>query len=91
MYYYITYYILYCYQAVAQSAAGNAALNKVANAVFKASSSRGRGGGGQNDEGKMGADDEDADFEKKLNWKSRRGKDDDIFDEKEKIQLGLRE
>lgn len=40
----------------------------------------------KSEEGKRGEDEDNDD----LNWKSRQGND-DLFDEREKIQLGLRE
>lgn len=71
-------------QAVAIAAAGTAALNKVATAVQAASKFKSH-------LSKNGDDDDDLDeFSKKLNWKSKAATD-DVFNEEEKIQLGLRE
>jgi len=67
-------------QAIAKSKAGTAALGKVAAAVFQNSNPS------DEDEGKYSDDD----IDKKLNWKSKSATN-DIFDEEEKIQLGLRD
>ena len=74
---------------MAVAAAGTSALNKVATAVQAATKFQnlGRRGRGEGDEEQ---EDDFDEFTKKLNWKSKAATD-DIFDEEEKIQLGLRE
>jgi oligoribonuclease NrnB/cAMP/cGMP phosphodiesterase (DHH superfamily) len=65
-------------------------LNKVANAVQAVAKFRNGGRGHHEDQGEGGGEDDFEEFTKKLNWKSKAATD-DIFDEEEKIQLGLRE
>jgi hypothetical protein len=72
---------------VAIAAAGTSALNKVATAVQAATKFKNLGRNGDDEEKE---DDDFDEFTKKLNWKSK-AVTDDIFDEEEKIQLGLRE
>jgi hypothetical protein len=62
-------------------------LNKVATAVQAAT--RFKSGATHSSHG-AAEDDDMEQFTKKLNWKSK-AVTDDIFDEEEKIQLGLRE